>query len=515
MEVAPVQWWNAHGVFVLCPLCDSIHRHEFDGEYSQDHGRVALCDTIRHGRYRDRMYEFNFPFDQPTIVYEIDKSKMRLVAAGARFPKRHVSDDEEKAFREHLRNEFDRKPKWTDGIERDTFSRKKIDLAVEKVVVGHVEWVDRYLDTAREVGLFLQGVEGNTLVAETSGRTTLHLAARGNSPRMVELLLSRGADVNATDLYGRTPLMEAALWGRLENVKLLLKHGADRNRIRIEANEEIRAVDLAKHTLKNADRRRSHGSAVYKEDTSARNLDRRAIVRLLKDASEEPNLPKLGSLALQKCGSGGLPTSLTSHYTVPNVQRTVAVLVRGEGLADVSAMTCWSRSGCESIRIANRDWSDEVLSLYKQIRFPPEYYTWDRGTPGQFKACHAKQLIAWFVHNHVFLSAEMDFSRQEKKRILLRNLLLSGKLPVDHRERLARQVEQLDQDIAYKMRLLELRRAAPSESLKSALILVNSDMRPCCWRFATRVNDVLGLQLQIHYRCMERSCNKGGNCTQS
>ncbi|KAM6524458.1 hypothetical protein FSOLCH5_005060 [Fusarium solani] len=293
LEAAPVQWWGAHDVYVLCPFCDNIHHHGFDGDYSRGHSRVAHCNLPRSRRFRDRKYEFKFPVGRPDVAYEIDKSNMRFVAAGARLPQYYVSDDEERAFGERLRDAIDKKPKWTDATEAELVHKDisvKITLVVSELVKGNAAYVGKYLETSSDAEIFLEGVEAweyhqeqswedtdgdgaevesNTLIIETSGKTALHLAACESSPDMVELLLSRGADANAADLDGCTPLMEAALWGRLENVELLLKHGADKNRTRIEENQEIRAVDLAKQTQKNAERRRSRGGSVYKEDTRA------------------------------------------------------------------------------------------------------------------------------------------------------------------------------------------------------------------------------------------------------
>ena len=55
------------------------------------------------------------------------------------------------------------------------------------------------------------------------------VAAFYGRKEIVELLLSKGADVNAKDSKGETALMVAAFYGRKETVELLLSKGADVN----------------------------------------------------------------------------------------------------------------------------------------------------------------------------------------------------------------------------------------------------------------------------------------------
>lgn len=67
----------------------------------------------------------------------------------------------------------------------------------------------------------------NANVRSALGNTALMLAARpANSHRAVKALLSKGAEVNATNIGGATALMAAAAGGDRESVKLLLSRGA-------------------------------------------------------------------------------------------------------------------------------------------------------------------------------------------------------------------------------------------------------------------------------------------------
>jgi len=59
------------------------------------------------------------------------------------------------------------------------------------------------------------------------GRTPLHSAALGGSLEAIELLLRRGANMNATAAGGGTPLHYAARYGKVEAASLLLSRGAD------------------------------------------------------------------------------------------------------------------------------------------------------------------------------------------------------------------------------------------------------------------------------------------------
>jgi ankyrin repeat protein len=60
-------------------------------------------------------------------------------------------------------------------------------------------------------------------------RTALHWAASVDAWEVGDLLIQRGANVNATDLDDETPLHSAAFSGDARMVRLLLRAGADRS----------------------------------------------------------------------------------------------------------------------------------------------------------------------------------------------------------------------------------------------------------------------------------------------
>lgn len=61
---------------------------------------------------------------------------------------------------------------------------------------------------------------------DDNDETALHWAAMNGHDRVAELLLAKGAEVDATDNEGMTPLHWAAFYGRLDVVKLLLANKA-------------------------------------------------------------------------------------------------------------------------------------------------------------------------------------------------------------------------------------------------------------------------------------------------
>jgi ankyrin repeat protein len=93
------------------------------------------------------------------------------------------------------------------------------------------------------------------------GITPLHYAA---SKEIAELLIAKGADLNAKDNNGWTPLHEAARKGHKEVVELLIAKGADLN---AKDFGDTTPLDWAIHSeeIETADLLRKHGGKTGEE----------------------------------------------------------------------------------------------------------------------------------------------------------------------------------------------------------------------------------------------------------
>lgn len=81
--------------------------------------------------------------------------------------------------------------------------------------------------SAPEVGAFLDQHPDAVHARDGKQKTPLHIAVTYKKLAAMELLVSRGANVNAADVTGMTPLHVAAMLGRKEEAAWLLDHGAD------------------------------------------------------------------------------------------------------------------------------------------------------------------------------------------------------------------------------------------------------------------------------------------------
>ncbi|KAI1478888.1 DYW family of nucleic acid deaminases-domain-containing protein [Daldinia eschscholtzii] len=494
---AKVQWWDNENIHVLCPLCDKIHRHSFNKDYFE-HGLCTAPCNLKHsdeGLYSE--YEIEFPQGIPSgNSFEIDKEKFRFIAGGARLPK--ISNPKldprnvETSVEERIKEMSDVKAKHPKDI-----SDARIDTMKSEMMKDNVDDVSGHLKKSpcQEVDFFLRH-------SDTSGETVLHIAARELSPKMVRLFLKMHAgtkaDVNAINRDGRTALMEAALWGRIENVLALLEYGADVSKKCINNNQLMCAADFAKALEKNARRRRSCANSdrmsklIGEQDTDAGAGVRRAIVRLLEDAADKPDTRQLGAFVYQLSVSGPATLSLTTSYNLADKSwKTVARMIRGGGLPEITAMSGWGHKQTESIHLAGQTWTNMALRLCELIKFDPESdEEKDQGIPGQYNASHAeKQLITYFVYKHLFVS-----------------LPAPKVLKVAEEQGIESGMSGLTLGDSKEQELADLKEASPKNPLKSAIILSSNRICDDCISFTDIVNSKLDLDLLLRHCCVNPKC---------
>lgn len=120
-------------------------------------------------------------------------------------------------------------------------------------LVSHPSLDVNALNDAGESALMLVVIRGDIDLARRllergakvnqPGWAPLHYAASGPEVRLVELLLDRGADIDAGSPNGSTALMMAARYGSEAGVELLLKRGADPKR---RNERRLTAADFAR-----------------------------------------------------------------------------------------------------------------------------------------------------------------------------------------------------------------------------------------------------------------------------
>ncbi len=109
------------------------------------------------------------------------------------------------------------------------------------------------LNGAGETPLMLAALKGNLDWAQRllnrgarlhqDGWSPVHYAATGPEPKMLQLIVERGAPLNARSPNGTTPLMMAARYGTVDGVTYLLARGADTS---LKNDLGLDAADFAK-----------------------------------------------------------------------------------------------------------------------------------------------------------------------------------------------------------------------------------------------------------------------------
>ena len=96
------------------------------------------------------------------------------------------------------------------------------------VLAGPLHKAAEANDFEEVVRLIDQGADVNAIEVENEG-TALHWAAIGGGADIIELLLDKGAEIDAKAGGGLRPPSLAAMYGRYAAVELLVERGADVN----------------------------------------------------------------------------------------------------------------------------------------------------------------------------------------------------------------------------------------------------------------------------------------------
>ena len=183
--------------------------------------------------------------------------------------------------------------------------------------------------------------------------TALHAASRMNRLKVVQLMLRRGADVNAPGWWGRTPLLFPSEWGHLEVVRWLLEHGADVNAedkdddwTSLHLAAQFGYFEIVRTLLKHnpdINARTNNGRTPLYLACSSGHVD---IVRLLLNHGADP-----------KARDKDQQTSLHTASSSGHLKITRLLLEHG---AEVDAEDGHGRT---SYQIAYGKWHDEVVQL--------------------------------------------------------------------------------------------------------------------------------------------------------
>ncbi|HET6599582.1 MAG TPA: ankyrin repeat domain-containing protein [Burkholderiaceae bacterium] len=164
-----------------------------------------------------------------------------------------IRQDDASALLSLLQRGFDPNTRDESGQPGLTIAMQVHAEKAAKLLLQHPAIDVDALNSAGESALMIAALKGDIagtklLLASGAhvnqpGWSALHYAATGPKPEIVQLLLERGATVDARSPNGTTPLMMAARYGSADSVKQLLERGADP---KLANQRDLRAADFAR-----------------------------------------------------------------------------------------------------------------------------------------------------------------------------------------------------------------------------------------------------------------------------
>ena len=166
-----------------------------------------------------------------------------------------VERDDAAAVTAWLKRGFDPNARNPQGQSPMHLAMRDGQLAVADALWSHPDLDLEALNAAQETPLMLAALKGRLdwvrrvlergVRVHHAGWAAIHYAAAGPEPRVVALLLDRGAPIEAESPNRTTPLMMAAGYGAEGNVDVLLARGADARR---RNDRDFSAVEFARQS---------------------------------------------------------------------------------------------------------------------------------------------------------------------------------------------------------------------------------------------------------------------------
>ncbi|RMZ66320.1 ankyrin repeat [Pyrenophora seminiperda CCB06] len=284
--------------------------------------------------------------------------------------------------------------KETSGFRRQIPAEAEyLYVLLDSCLKGEYHHVKKFLQETKNPELLLTWVDKN-------GNTALICVASRELPRMVELLLEFGADINAQNDHGRTALMEAVLWGQWASVNYILDKGA----AWLEDNDGNSAVDLSKinernererwERLQNENIQRPYVSNYYRQQIADLLEPEETLESLLDPTLSGASCHHFDNAILSSCPVDRNILRLTApvrEFLLPRSTKAMAC-IKLDGHPTQYTMSGNTHTTLGVGVITNKNWTIEVMRIASHIGH-------DFGSDPRGWACHAElQAIAGYIH---------------------------------------------------------------------------------------------------------------------